>query len=173
MKRMMKNRSGRRGFSLVEVMIAIIILSVALLALAQLMALATRTNALAGRTTSAASIARAQLERLKSATFYTDYSNPDVPVINGILVNGGDLEGNANGYFQFYDPDGLPVPAGAPALYVARWQIEDLVNPNAVGGLPLAMKKITVRCLPAAEVGSMFQRIGDAVLVTYRTANVG
>ncbi len=62
---------------------------------------------------------------------------------------------------------------GTGAAYLVRWQIEDLVAPNPTVGLPLAMKRITVRCLPAAEQGFMFQTIGDAVYATLRTANVG
>ncbi len=42
-------RHDERGFSLIEVMIAMVILTVGLLSLAQMMVLATKSNALSGR----------------------------------------------------------------------------------------------------------------------------
>ena len=58
-----KNR-GERGFSLIEVMIAILILTVGLLTLAQMMVIATNANALSGRMTASAALAKEQLELL-------------------------------------------------------------------------------------------------------------
>lgn len=160
----------QRGFSLIEVMIAIVILTVALLSLAQLMAIATRQNALSGRVTSAASLAKVQLERLKATPFYS-YDVKGAWI--GMLAPGGDLKANLPNYSQFYRPDGQVAQSPSEALFVVRWEIMDLVIANATTRLPFAMKRITVRCLPTAEEGSMFQTIGDAVFVTYRTANIG
>ena len=55
----------KRGFTLIEVLIALIILSIALLALAGLMTSSTRNNASGGHLTEAATLAQDTLERLK------------------------------------------------------------------------------------------------------------
>jgi prepilin-type N-terminal cleavage/methylation domain-containing protein len=161
---------GREGFSLIEVMIAIVILTVGLLSLAQMMVVATSANALAGRMTASAALAKQQLELLKAVPFYTNPSNPSIGTMSPLLAEGGRLDANDAGYFQFYDNDGQPVNPGAPALYVVRWQITRVVDPK--GAMPLAMLRITVRCLPASESG-MYLGVGEARFVTFRTANVG
>lgn len=53
------------GFSLIEILIAIVILSISLLALAGLMVTTTRNNAAGGNLTEAATFAQDMLERLR------------------------------------------------------------------------------------------------------------
>lgn len=161
---------SERGFSLVEVLIAMVILTVGLVSLAQLMVLATRSNALSGYKTSTAAIAKERLELLKSAPFY---SNPAGPTRNLALQDGGSLIDNRPGYFQFYDMEGRPLADGAGAYFVVRWRIQTIAAGGGVGRLPLATVQISVRCLPASEDNFMFQTIGDATFVTFRTANIG
>ena len=67
-----KHNCEERGFSLIEVLIAILILTVGLLTLAQVMVIATNANALSGRMTASAALAKEQLELLKAAPFYTN-----------------------------------------------------------------------------------------------------
>ena len=69
------SRDGERGFSLIEVLIAILILTVGLLSLAQMMLIATNANALSGRMTASAALAKEQLELLKAARFYTNLAD--------------------------------------------------------------------------------------------------
>jgi len=161
----------REGFSLIEVMISIVILTVGLLSLAQTMVLATNANALAGRMTASTALAKQQLELLKAAPFYTNPANPSVASINPVLASGGDLDSNDAGYFQFYNADGQAVGAANQALFVVRWQITRIVDPNDPN-MPLAMLRIAARCLPSSESGK-YLGVGDARLVTFRTANVG
>ena len=161
---------GRAGFSLIEVMIAIVILTVGLLSLAQMMVVATNANAVAGRMTASAALAKQQLELLKAAPFYTNPANPSLAAMNPLLAEGGDVDSNVADYFQLYNADGEPVDPGDGSLFVVRWQIEQLVDPK--GSMPLAMLRITVRCLPSSESG-IFLGVGDARFVTFRTANVG
>src|SRR3990170_4490396 len=106
---MKSNKESQEGFSLIEVMIAIVILTVGLLSLAQMMVVATNANALAGRMTASAALAKQQLELLKAAPFYTNPANPSIPAINPLLAAGGDLDSNDAGYFQLYNADGQPV----------------------------------------------------------------
>jgi prepilin-type N-terminal cleavage/methylation domain-containing protein len=158
-----RNKRSESGFSLIEVMVAIVILTVGLLTLAQTMVIATRSNDLSGRMTSCAALAKEQMERLKAAPFYTD---PVAQVRNPVLASGGDTQNSVGGYFQLYDPDGLPT--GAPGYLEVRWMITDIASP-----LPLEMVRIDVSCLPAAGRGDQFLFIGNANFTTFRTANVG
>jgi prepilin-type N-terminal cleavage/methylation domain-containing protein len=54
-----------KGFSLIEVLVALVILSISLLALAGLMVTTTRNNASGGHLTEAATLAQDKLERLR------------------------------------------------------------------------------------------------------------
>jgi type IV pilus assembly protein PilV len=72
------------GFTLIEILIAIIILSVSLLALAALMATTTRNTSFGGHITEAATFAQDQLERLR----VTQWAN---------IVNGNDAIVGATG----------------------------------------------------------------------------
>ena len=64
MRKHESNSVVERGFTLIEVMVAILILTIGLLSLAQMMALATNANALSGRMTATAALAKEQLELL-------------------------------------------------------------------------------------------------------------
>jgi prepilin-type N-terminal cleavage/methylation domain-containing protein len=156
-------KANDAGFSLIEVMVAIVILTVGLLALAQMMVLATNSNNLSGRMTSCSGLAKEQLERLKSTPFY---SVPANRTRHPLFNPGGDINNTVNGFSQLYDPDGVPTAGGA--LFEVRWQITDV--PTA---LPLAMVRIQVRCLPSQGNQDQFAIIGEARFTTYRSANVG
>ena len=53
---------------------------------------------------------------------------------------------------------------------ISGWQVEQVVPPLGNGTLPLSMVRITVRC---AGLGPAYQVVGDAILMTFRTANIG
>jgi len=153
--------SGERGFTLIEVMVAIVILTVGLLSLAQMMVLATNSNSLSGRMTSASALAKEQLERLKAAPFYID---PLTKTRNPVLADGGDIEvAGGDGNVQFYDIEGRPVAGGGQ--FEVRWQI--ITVPT---NLPLEMLEIRVRCVTVNA--DQFNVIGEARFITFRTANV-
>ena len=156
-----RTRRKDEGFSLIEVMMVIVILTVGLLSLAQMMVVATHSNQLSGRMTSCSALAKEQLERLKASPFYT---NPAALLRNPILAAGGDIDATVGGYSQIYDEEGITA-AGA-GMFEVRWQIIDV--PTA---LPLQMVRINVRCL--ATNADQFNIIGEARFTTFRTANVG
>ena len=66
-----------RGFSLLEVLIALVILSISLLALAGLMITTTRNNSLGGHLTEAATFAQDRLEQLRATPWQTIASGAD------------------------------------------------------------------------------------------------
>jgi prepilin-type N-terminal cleavage/methylation domain-containing protein len=61
----LKPSRNRNGFTLIEILVALVILSIALLALAGLMVTTTRNNATGGHLTEAATFAQDTLERLR------------------------------------------------------------------------------------------------------------
>ena len=67
-----------QGFSLIEVLIALVILSVALLALASLMVQTTKNNSFAGHMTEAAIFAQDQLENFRTSPWTNVVTGNDV-----------------------------------------------------------------------------------------------
>ena len=65
----MNNSIRSKGFTLVEVLIALVILSICLLGMAGLMATTTRNNSYGGRLTEAATLAQDKLEQLRATPF--------------------------------------------------------------------------------------------------------
>lgn len=160
-----QSRTREHGFTLIEVMVSIVILTVGLLSLAQMMVLAASSNTLSGRLTSSSALAKEQLERLKATPFYSDLFSL---TRNVAFVDGGDLDSTVAGYVQYYDTDGQLATAGA-AMFEVRWEIQTVPSPT----LPFEMVRIRVRCLPAAGMQDQFAVIGEARFTTFRAANVG
>jgi len=73
----MKSSMGSKGFSLVEVLVALFILSIALLALAGLMVTTTRNNSFGSNMTEAATFAQDKVEELKVSSWGSVVSGAD------------------------------------------------------------------------------------------------
>jgi type IV pilus assembly protein PilV len=80
----MMNSMKSKGFSLIEVLIALIILSIAFLGLAGLMIQTTRNNSFGGRITEAATFAQDKLEELRSTPWVAITSGSDKLSVNGM-----------------------------------------------------------------------------------------
>jgi prepilin-type N-terminal cleavage/methylation domain-containing protein len=78
-----------KGFSLIEVLIALVILSISLLALAGLMVTTTRTNSFGGHLTEAVTFAQQRLEQFRVAPYAT-IATPGAPVIQTGIPSGID-----------------------------------------------------------------------------------
>ena len=141
---------GERGFSLIEVLIATTILTVALSALAQLFAIATNSNASAKATTFASLLAQQKMEQLRGLTWGFDPiglplsdTTTNVAVLSETVTGGkgltpspaNSLGANSNGYCDFLDKYGKSLGGGttppANTTYIRRWSVEPLpTNPN-------------------------------------------
>ena len=80
----MINLMKSKGFSLIEVLIALIILSIAFLGLAGLMIQTTRNNSFGGRITEAATFTQDKLEELRSTPWVAITSGSDRISVNGM-----------------------------------------------------------------------------------------
>src|SRR5438477_928790 len=134
-----------RGFSLVEVLIAITILTASVVSLAQLFAIATRANSGARATTYASVLAQQKMEQLRGLAWgfdpqglpFSDIST-DITVIpersNGgvglSLSPGNALSISTAGYCDYVDAFGNSLGGGsvppAGTVYIRRWSIEPL-----------------------------------------------
>ena len=112
----------KRGFSLVEVLIAMVVLSVAMMGLATLQVRCMRSNDLANRTTQAANLAQIKMEELlyrdgvgeHFAAGVTDDDENPVSV-------GGDNEGAIfTRSWEFLDDE--PVPAAQTIIVTVSWE---------------------------------------------------
>jgi prepilin-type N-terminal cleavage/methylation domain-containing protein len=161
------------GFSLIEVLVAVALLMVVSLGVAQLFAVATKANFSSKGQTSTALLAVQRMEQLKSLAwgFDLDSSALGLP-ISDIATNlsgaepSGDGNGlnpsppntltqNITGYVDYLDADGAWVGNGgtppADASYIRRWAITPLpTNPNNT--LVFQVRVMTVR--HAAEVAA-------------------
>jgi prepilin-type N-terminal cleavage/methylation domain-containing protein len=124
--------SNDRGFTLIEVLIAMVILTVAMVAMAELMAITLRLQQLGRNQTAAIRLAQDKIDELMSQNWA---AAPQ-------LVNGGSLTADQANHF-----DTPPTFAGSTALsYRRRWTVAN--GPD--DPLPVAgkLKIVTVRVIP-------------------------
>ena len=76
-----------RGFTLIEVLIAMVILSIAFLGLAGLMIQTTKNNSFGGHITEAATVAQDKLEELRSTSWVAITAGSDRMSVNGMNFN--------------------------------------------------------------------------------------
>ncbi len=144
-----KFRSFREesGFTLTEVLVACVILTTGVVALAQLFVVSTAANRAARSTTSTMVLAQQKMEQLRSMTWGFDVlglplsdTTTDIsvnPPTNGGsgLAPGGTLTQNTAGFVDYLDQYGNWIGTGGSpvvgTVYIRRWSIEPLpTNPN-------------------------------------------
>ena len=182
--------SNSRGFSLVEVLVAMGILTAVSLGVAQLFALSAKNNLTAKGQTSTTSMAEQKLEQLRGLTWGFDLAGEGLPVTdtttnltvtppqhNGTGLNpspSDSLERNTAGFVDFLDGNGQWVGTGttppASAVYIRRWSITPLpTNPNNTIVIEVLVTPVANEM---ARVESAFTRTrmsGDALIVTVKT----
>jgi hypothetical protein len=129
--------SNERGFTVVEALFAIVIMTIALVSLAELMAITLRLQMLGRNQTAAARLAQDKVDELMTQKFTT------VPAV----AIGGDLEADVANYFD--SPSGL---------YKRRWVVaagpEDAGVAAAIAAGKLVanpVRILTVRVIPTVN----------------------
>ena len=141
--------NSESGFSLIETLVATLLLVTGVVATAQMMVLSTRGNIASQRTTYSATLAQEKMEQLRGLTWgfdqvglpiqdYTTNIAVDPPTGNGVGLSPSPddvLASNTNGYVDYVDRYGVSLGGGpfAPqeTAYVRRWSVEPLpTNPN-------------------------------------------
>jgi type II secretory pathway pseudopilin PulG len=182
------NSRSEAGFTLIEVCVATGILIAAVVALAQMFAVATKTNTSARQTTYAAVLADQKIEELRGLTWGFDTSG--LPVsdttsntsVSPEQPNGGvgltpspaqALQQNTAGYVDFVNQFGQKLSSvdGEPpdgTVYIRRWSIEPLpTNPNNT--LIIQVLATRHRARGAADEGRVRRLPEEARVVTVKT----
>jgi prepilin-type N-terminal cleavage/methylation domain-containing protein len=190
-----KSRStDASGFSLVEVIVATLVLSVGLMAVAQLFAVSTKANTSARANTFTVILAEQKMEQLRSLTwgfdtlnlpisdFTTDTTN--VGALAGCATSGsgagtglspspaGTLTQNTDGWVDYLDPNGCELGGGGTApdgtTYIRRWSVEPLpTNPNNTLVLQVLVTKRTNR--GDADAGNVARLPEEARIMSVKT----
>jgi len=167
--------ASQEGFSLVEVLVAVVILVTGLIAVAELFIISTNANRAARRVTSTAVLAQQKIEQLRGLTWgfddfglpISDYST-DVTVTPptssggaGLQPSTGDTLAKAtSGYVDYLDAFGAWVGTGASppagAVYERRWSIDPLpTNPNNT----LVFQVVVDRIVPTSPAGDRARQV--------------
>jgi prepilin-type N-terminal cleavage/methylation domain-containing protein len=186
--------SSDAGFSLIEVLAATVVMSVALVGLAQLFALSTSANTTARTNTYAALLAQQKMEQLRGLTWgydilglpISDYASDTsaAAAISGCAVSAGgsatglspspwgSLQQNMAGWVDYVDRNGCVLGGGgtAPAgtVYIRRWSVEPLPsNPNNTLILQVLVTRRTDR--GAADAANVARMHDEARLMSVKT----
>lgn len=145
--------SREAGFTLIEALIAIVILAVGLIAITNLFFVAAASNSLGNATTTTAALASERLDRLKAIPFN------DLLAMCAAVPAGdpcGDLDGDPTTLPTFSDVQDIP---GAPQI-LTEWQL------IATGG-----NTYFIHVLAAPQVGLTGRR-SRAEFTTFRTCGL-
>jgi type II secretory pathway pseudopilin PulG len=185
-----KYSTSNHGFSLVEVIISIGLLTAVSLGVAQMFGISTRANKVARGQTSTTALAAQKMEQLRSLTWGFDLDglglplsdttsniSVDPPTQSGTGLNpspSDSLEQNTAGYVDFLDANGKWVGTGgtAPttASFIRRWSIQPLpTNPNNTLVLQVLVTPVSNEHARVASAYSRTRMAGDALLTSVKT----
>jgi prepilin-type N-terminal cleavage/methylation domain-containing protein len=185
-----KSNSSSRGFSLIEVIISMFLLTTVSLGVAQVFAMSTRLNYVARGQTSTTTMAAQKMEQLRGLTWGFDLQGQGLPLTdtttnlavspptaNGFGLNpspADTLEQNTPGYVDFLDANGTWVGTGVTppgsAMYIRRWAILPLpTNPNNTLVLQVMVTPIAMEATRVATAFTRTRMLTDSVLVSVKT----
>jgi prepilin-type N-terminal cleavage/methylation domain-containing protein len=187
--------SSEAGFSLMEVVIAMGVMAVGLVALAQLFAISTRANHAAKTTTFATMLAQQKMEQLRGLMWGFDTLGlpvSDVATNTSVVAQaagcpapntagqgtglspspGGTLAGNVAGWVDYLDINGCLLGGGGAipnrTIYIRRWSVEPLpTNPNNT----LILQVLVTRRIDrgAADQGNVMRMNEEARVMSVKT----
>ena len=162
------------GSTLVEALVAMLVLTTGLVAMAELVRLAMASNVRARRSSMAAILAMQKIEELRSLAWEFDVSG--VPVSDGGLqASPWSLQQNTPGFVDHVDRGGTVVGEGvqapASAVLTRRWSIEPL--PASSEHVVLLQVLVTVaQGRSDSDRGSVSRLPGDERLATIKTRKI-
>jgi prepilin-type N-terminal cleavage/methylation domain-containing protein len=116
----------RSGFTLLEVMVALVLFAGAFLTVAQLLAVADRAADGSRATSVAATIAAQKIEELRALAWGYDIDGTPLDELG--LSPPGSLTADAAGFVDYVDDSGYPLGSGPPppaqAAFARRWSVE-------------------------------------------------
>jgi hypothetical protein len=165
-----RRRQAERGSTLVEALVATLVFTTGLLAMSELVAIATSSNVRARRGTLAGILAAGKLEELRSLTWEFDLngSPADDPSLQS---SPWALQRSTPGFVDHVDQNGVVVgryvEAPPAAAYTRRWSIEPLLaSPEDTLLIQVLVTQAGPRGL--ADRGAVGRLPGDARLVTIK-----
>lgn len=185
-----RSRRAEAGFSIVEVLVATGLLATALVALAQLFAIATSANAAARNSTITMLLAEQKIEQLRALQYTFDRAGlpvqdtaTDLAVYPPAATGGkglsphteNTLQDNTNGYVDYLDHYGRTLGGGTVipdnTAYIRRWSVEPLpTNPNNVVILQVLVTRERDR--GTGDAGSVSRGAQEARLMTIKSRKV-
>ena len=180
-------RASTSGFSLVETLVATSLLATAVVTLAQLFALSTRTNVASHNTTYAAVLAEQKMEELRALAWGFDTQGLPISdtgtntAVTPPTATGGTglkpsptsaLQENTSGYVDYVDGYGNKLGTGAnppeSAIYTRRWSVTPLpTNPNNTLVIQVLVTRNNNR--GQANQGSVVRLPEEARMISVRT----
>jgi type II secretory pathway pseudopilin PulG len=175
------------GCSLVEVLVALVLLAVALTALAQLFTIAAQSNSIARSGTFSQILAEQKMEQLRGLAWGFDAlglpvsdTTSDTAVVPQAATGGtglapspsNTLQANTSGYVDYLEPNGHSLGGGtvipSNAAYIRRWFVEPLpAHPDHTLVLQVLVTRRADR--GSADAGSVQRLPEEARLITLKT----
>jgi prepilin-type N-terminal cleavage/methylation domain-containing protein len=179
--------SNSGGFSLIEVMVATVLLATAVVTLAQLFGLSTRSNLAARNSSYSTILAEQKVEELRALTWGFDAQGlptSDITTNTAVVPEepvGGTglspsppsaLQENTDGYVDYIDEFGNKLGGGSTppdgTRYTRRWSISPLpTNPNNT--LIIQVLVTPLRDRGDADLGAVARLPEEARIVTAKT----